>query len=211
MVRSICAHRAQLQKLIIWLLGVYILEAWKVICRKATFTTSDVLFLSSRAQNRCFCALLGSGTAVFGHFEHKIGIFVSEWAIFPVFCVVLSTKSGFLCAFGAWNPRFRPFRAQKWGFCALLPFKTPIFLHFEHKNGIFVRFCPSGPSFSGCSRTIVGFLCAFKLWNRVSATTLSLFMVPVLCVRPLPWMLMKAICHYSKLLLSRKPEFNGRW
>ena len=162
MVRSICAHRAQLQKLIIWLLGVYILEAWKVICRKATFTTSDVLFLSSRAQNRCFCALLGSGTAVFGCFEHKIGIFVSEWAIFPVFCVVLSTKSGFLCAFGAWNPRFRPFRAQKWGFCALLPFRTLIFGLFEHNSGVFVRFQTLE---YGCSNSTLSLW--FPLWVGV--------------------------------------------
>ncbi|MDD7071800.1 MAG: hypothetical protein SPH62_01205, partial [Candidatus Egerieousia sp.] len=30
-------------------------------------------------------------------------------------------KSGFLCAFGVRNPRFRAFRAQNRGFCALLP------------------------------------------------------------------------------------------
>ena len=54
---------------------------------------------SSRAQNRGFCAFLAFGTPVFGHFKHKIGIFVSEWAIFPGFWVVSSTKSGFLCAF----------------------------------------------------------------------------------------------------------------
>ena len=33
-------------------------------------------FCPFRAQNRHFCAFLGSGTLVFGHFEHKIGIFV---------------------------------------------------------------------------------------------------------------------------------------
>ncbi|MDY5024004.1 MAG: hypothetical protein SPF00_02665 [Candidatus Egerieousia sp.] len=49
-----------------------------------------------------------------------------------------STKSGFLCAFGVWNPRFRAFRAQNRGFCALLGFETLIFGLFEHKNGIFV-------------------------------------------------------------------------
>ena len=31
-----------------------------------------------------------------------------------------STKSGFLCAFGVWNPRFRAFRAQNRGCCALV-------------------------------------------------------------------------------------------
>ena len=36
----------------------------------------DADFLSSRAQNRGFCALLPSGTPVFGHFEHKIEVFV---------------------------------------------------------------------------------------------------------------------------------------
>ena len=50
-----------------------------------------------------------------------------------------STKSGFLCFFGLRNPRFRAFRAQNRGFCALLPFKTHIFGRFEHKIGIFVR------------------------------------------------------------------------
>ena len=90
--------------LIICVLGVYVLNVCAVICRKASFTISvsavmlpDVNFLSSRAQNRgfCaflpfetlvfgpsraqnrgFCALLGSGTLVFGHFEHKIEVFV---------------------------------------------------------------------------------------------------------------------------------------
>ena len=54
-----------------------------VICRKPTFTISvsavmlpDVNFLSSRAQNRGFCALWVSGTPVFGLFEHKKTKFV---------------------------------------------------------------------------------------------------------------------------------------
>ena len=34
------------------------------------------LNLTKNPQNRHFCAFLGSGTLVFGHFEHKIGIFV---------------------------------------------------------------------------------------------------------------------------------------
>ena len=49
-----------------------------------------------------------------------------------------STKSGFLCAFWLRNPCFRAFRAQNRGFCALLPFGTPVFGRFEHKIGIFV-------------------------------------------------------------------------
>ena len=40
-----------------------------------------------------------SETLVFGHFEHKIGIFVSETAIFPWFCPLPSIKSVFLYAF----------------------------------------------------------------------------------------------------------------
>ena len=51
-------------------------------------------------------------------------------------------------------------RAQNRGFCALLPFGTPIFGHFEHKIEVFVRFLPSGPSFSGFSSTKSAFLCS---------------------------------------------------
>ena len=54
-----------------------------MICRKGTVALPDANFpspwcqsLSSRAQNRVFCALLGSGTPVYGHFEHKIEFFV---------------------------------------------------------------------------------------------------------------------------------------
>ena len=52
-------------------------------------------------------------------------------------------------------------RAQNRGFCAFLAFGTPVFEHFEHKIGIFVRFCPPKPPFSGFSSTKSGFLCAF--------------------------------------------------
>ena len=52
---------------------------------------------SPRAQNRDFCALLPFGTPVFWHFEYKIEVFVSEWAIFPKFWVVLTQNRGF-CA-----------------------------------------------------------------------------------------------------------------
>ena len=62
MVRPICAHRAQLQKLIIWLLGIYILEAWKVICRKATLRFPKPIS-SLPGANPYLC-------------EHKIGVFV---------------------------------------------------------------------------------------------------------------------------------------
>ena len=54
-----------------------------MICRKATFTVTvsavmlpDAKFLSSRAQNQGFCALLAFGTPVFRLFEHKNSIFV---------------------------------------------------------------------------------------------------------------------------------------
>ena len=63
------------------------------------FALRNPYFQAFRAQNRGFCALLPSETLVFGHFEHKIGIFVSETAIFPWFCPLPSTKSAFLCAF----------------------------------------------------------------------------------------------------------------
>ena len=54
-------------------------------------------FRAFRAQNRQFCALFAFGTPNFGAFEHKIEVFVSEWAIFP----------------GFWA-----FRAQNRAFCA---------------------------------------------------------------------------------------------
>ena len=98
-------------------------------------------FQAFRAQNRSFCALLGSGTAVFGHFEHKIGVFVRFRPSEPLFSCISSTKSAFLCAFRVWNPCFWALRAQNQGFCALLGSGTPVFGLFEHKNEDFVRFC----------------------------------------------------------------------
>ena len=60
--------------------------------------------------------------------------------IFPMpIPIISSTKSGFLCAFALRNPRFRAFRAQNRGFCALFAYGTPVFGHSEHKIGIFVR------------------------------------------------------------------------
>ena len=72
--------------------------------------------------------------------EHKIGVFVSEWVIFPGFWVVSSTKSGFLCAFALWNPRFRAFRAQNLHFCVRMGDFSWILGRFEHKIRVFVRF-----------------------------------------------------------------------
>ena len=53
-----------------------------VPCRAGPLRTGFVL---RRAQNRHFCALFGFGTPIFRPFEHKIGVFVSEWAIFRDF------------------------------------------------------------------------------------------------------------------------------
>ena len=72
--------------------------------------------------------------------EHKIGVFVLFCPPEPLFPGISSTKSVFLCFFALRNPRFRAFRAQNRGFCALLASGTLIFGHFEHKIGIFVRF-----------------------------------------------------------------------
>ena len=128
-----------------------------MICRKATFTIPDATFPSYRAQNRHFCALLGSGTLVFGLFEHKNGIFVRFCPSKPQFSGISSTKSRFLCFFALRDPRFRAFRAQNRGFCALFAFGTAVFRVFEHKIGIFVRYSTSEPRFSGCSSTKVAF------------------------------------------------------
>ena len=76
------------------------------------------LNLTKNPQNRGFCAFLGSGTPVFGCFEHKIGIFVRFCPSEPPFSSISSTKSRFLCFFGVWNPHFQAFRAQNRGFCA---------------------------------------------------------------------------------------------
>ena len=95
--------------------------------------------------------------------EHKIGVFVLFWPSQPSFSGISSTKSGFLCAFRVWNPRFRAFRAQNRGFCALLPFGTPIFWHFEHKNGIFVSETAIFPWFWLFPSTKSAFLCALPV------------------------------------------------
>ena len=98
-------------------------------------------FRAFRAQNRGFCAFLAFGTPVLGHFEHKIGVFVLFCPSEPLFSGYSSTESAFLCAFALRNPCFWAFRAQNRGFCALLPFVTPVFGTFEHKIGIFVLVC----------------------------------------------------------------------
>ena len=102
------------------------------------FGVRNPCFQAFRAQNRGFCAFLAFGTPVFGLFEHKIGVFVRFLPLEPPISGISSTKSEFLCAFGVWNPRFWPIRAQNRSFCALLVSGTLIFGHFEHKIGIFV-------------------------------------------------------------------------
>ena len=82
---------------------------------------------SSRAQNRGFCALLGSGTPVFGHLEHKIEVFVRFLASEPLFSGISSTKSRFLCSmtwsFEYWEP-FLPFQ----GWCCHRRRRITLFL-----------------------------------------------------------------------------------
>ena len=89
---------------------------------------------------------------------------------FPLFP---STKPGFLCFFGLLDPRFRGFRAQNRGFCALFAFGTLVFGHFEHKIGVFVLFWAAKPTFLGFPRTKSAFLCACYgntgLWKQKSA------------------------------------------
>ena len=79
---------------------------------------SDATFPSPRAQKRHFCALFAFGTPNFGHFEHKIEVFVRFWPSEPSFSGVSSTKSRFLCQNGRF---FRDFG------------------RFEHKIGLFVH------------------------------------------------------------------------
>ena len=76
-----------------------------------------------------------------------------------------STKSRFLCFLGLLTPHFQAFRAQNRGFCAFLPFGTPVIWYFKHKIVVFVRFWGLEPSFSGISSTKSRFLCAFALRN----------------------------------------------
>ena len=96
--------------------------------------------------------------------------YLSSRCQFPLFP---STKPGFLCFFGLLDPRFRGFRAQNRGFCALFAFGTLVFGHFEHKIGVFVLFWAAKPTFLGFPRTKSAFLCACYgntgLWKQKSA------------------------------------------
>ena len=129
-----CASRCQLP---LFLVPIPIFLSTKSVFL-SSFRLRDRRFRAFRAQNRGFCAFLAFETLVFGHFEHKIGIFVRFWCLEPPFSGVSSTKSRFLCFFDLRDPRFRVFRAQNRGFCAFLAFETLVFGHFEHKIGVFV-------------------------------------------------------------------------
>ena len=63
------------------------------------FALLNPCFRAFRAQNRVFCALLGSGSSVFRLFEHKIEVFVRFWPSRPSFSGFSSTQSPFLCSF----------------------------------------------------------------------------------------------------------------
>ena len=65
------------------------------------FCLQNPHFLAFRAQNRGFCALFAFGTPVFGHFEHKIEVFVLFWGLESLFSGLSSTKSGFLVSVSA--------------------------------------------------------------------------------------------------------------
>ena len=133
---------------------------WQFLSSLCQLLPSRSPLTSSRAQNRSFCALLGSGTPVFELFEHKNRLFVLFYPPEPPILGFSSTKSRFLCAFGVWNPCFQAFRAQNRGFCALFGFATLVFRLFEHKIGVFVRFRGLEPLFSRFPSTKSGFLCA---------------------------------------------------
>ena len=64
---------AKVNRLVIWHL-----HFWSVLgdLQEGHGCSSRCQFLSCRAQNRGFCALLAFGTPIFGHFEHKIEVFV---------------------------------------------------------------------------------------------------------------------------------------
>ena len=70
-------------------------------------------FRAFLAQNRGFCALLGSGTSVFGHSEHKIEVFVRFWPSEPSFSGFSSTKSRFLCSFTKLDVGLGDFPAER--------------------------------------------------------------------------------------------------
>ena len=117
-----------------------------MICRKATLRFS-MLISSLPGANSRFP-------------EHKIGVFVLFWPSGPSFSGISSTKSRFLCFFGLRDPRFRAFRAQNQGFCALLPSETPIFRPSEHKIEVFVSEMAIFPWICPLSSTKSAFLCS---------------------------------------------------
>ena len=77
------------------------------------FALRNPHFQAFRAQNRGFCALLPSGTLIFGHFEHKIEVFVLFWPSGPLFSGISSTKSPFLCSFTKLDVGLGDFPAER--------------------------------------------------------------------------------------------------
>ena len=99
------------------------------------------------------------------------------------------------------------FRAQNRHFCVRNGDISLVLAPSEHKIEVFVRFLPSGPPFSGISSTKSRFLCAFCLRDRrfqgfraQNWHFCALFDFGTTIFRL-----------FEHKLLSRKPEFNGRW
>ena len=86
---------------------------------------------------------------------------------------------------------FGTFRAQKLGFCALLPFRAALFRLSERKTTLFAHFWASRQHFSGLSSAKVGFLRAFGLPKRhfpafraQNCTFCALLAFPTVLFRP---------------------------
>ena len=92
-----------------------------MICRKATVALPMPIFSLPTAN-----PLLP---------EHKIVVFVRFCPSKPPFSGVLSTKSGFLCAFWLRDPHFPAFRAHNWHFCVRMGDFFEIFGRFDTKMG----------------------------------------------------------------------------
>ena len=89
-----------------------------------------------------------------GGYDKLLHDYASRWQFLSSQCQFLPSRSPLSSS-----------RAQNWGFCALLPFRTLDFRLFEHKIAIFVRFWGLEPLFSGLSSTKIDFLYYFALRN----------------------------------------------
>ena len=137
---SIWPHRAHLKNLLSSLSYSYILEVWKMNCRKRffAFLRTKVGFLSFlsqlllvfgpvQGQNWSFCPFLPSRTAILVAFEDKSAHFVLFWSTFSRFLGFSRTKTSFLSSGGLPNSIFGTSRAQNWYFCALGDSRTSTF------------------------------------------------------------------------------------